>query len=99
MYVVNLPATPGTMVNAGLRGDTQRRISSGRSDSGVRLEVLKVDGGVTANSLCMQLQENQTHCPERTVEAPVRKPASQPPGPIVAFGTGRGYRLTFSHGS
>jgi glycerol kinase len=25
-------------------------------DSGVRLEVLKVDGGVTANSLCMQLQ-------------------------------------------
>jgi glycerol kinase len=26
------------------------------SDSGVELEVLKVDGGVTANSLCMQLQ-------------------------------------------
>jgi glycerol kinase len=26
------------------------------SDSGVKLEVLKVDGGVTANSLCMQLQ-------------------------------------------
>jgi glycerol kinase len=25
-------------------------------DSGVHLEVLKVDGGVTANSLCMQLQ-------------------------------------------
>ena len=25
-------------------------------DSGVRLDVLKVDGGVTANSLCMQLQ-------------------------------------------
>jgi glycerol kinase len=25
-------------------------------DSGVKLEVLKVDGGVTANSLCMQLQ-------------------------------------------
>jgi glycerol kinase len=25
-------------------------------DSGVRLEVLKVDGGVTANNLCMQLQ-------------------------------------------
>ena len=25
-------------------------------DSGVRLEVLKVDGGVTANDLCMQLQ-------------------------------------------
>lgn len=25
-------------------------------DSGVRLEVLRVDGGVTANSLCMQLQ-------------------------------------------
>ncbi|KJK12033.1 glycerol kinase GlpK [Terrabacter sp. AAH1] len=25
-------------------------------DSGVRLEVLKVDGGVTANSLCMQIQ-------------------------------------------
>jgi glycerol kinase len=27
-------------------------------DSGVRLEVLKVDGGVTANSLCMQLQSD-----------------------------------------
>jgi glycerol kinase len=26
------------------------------ADSGVRLEVLKVDGGVTANNLCMQLQ-------------------------------------------
>lgn len=26
------------------------------ADSGVRLDVLKVDGGVTANSLCMQLQ-------------------------------------------
>jgi glycerol kinase len=26
------------------------------ADSGVRLEVLKVDGGVTANDLCMQLQ-------------------------------------------
>jgi glycerol kinase len=26
------------------------------ADSGVRLEVLKVDGGVTANELCMQLQ-------------------------------------------
>jgi glycerol kinase len=25
-------------------------------DSGVRLEVLKVDGGVTANDLCMQIQ-------------------------------------------
>src|SRR6202051_1505025 len=25
-------------------------------DSGVRLEVLKVDGGVTANDLCMQMQ-------------------------------------------
>jgi glycerol kinase len=25
-------------------------------DSGVRLDVLKVDGGVTANALCMQLQ-------------------------------------------
>ena len=27
-------------------------------DSGVELEVLKVDGGVTANSLCMQLQSD-----------------------------------------
>jgi glycerol kinase len=26
------------------------------ADSGVRLDVLKVDGGVTANDLCMQLQ-------------------------------------------
>jgi len=28
------------------------------ADSGVHLEVLKVDGGVTANDLCMQLQAN-----------------------------------------
>ncbi|HEV7146962.1 MAG TPA: glycerol kinase GlpK [Pedococcus sp.] len=28
------------------------------TDSGVQLEVLKVDGGVTANSLCMQLQSD-----------------------------------------
>jgi len=27
-------------------------------DSGVRLECLKVDGGVTANRLCMQLQSD-----------------------------------------
>jgi glycerol kinase len=26
------------------------------ADSGVHLEVLKVDGGITANSLCMQIQ-------------------------------------------
>lgn len=26
------------------------------ADSGVRLEVLKVDGGITANDLCMQIQ-------------------------------------------
>jgi glycerol kinase len=26
------------------------------ADSGVRLDVLRVDGGVTANDLCMQLQ-------------------------------------------
>ena len=28
------------------------------ADSGVKLDVLKVDGGVTANALCMQLQSN-----------------------------------------
>ena len=28
------------------------------ADSGVALEVLKVDGGVTANELCMQLQSD-----------------------------------------
>jgi glycerol kinase len=27
-----------------------------QADSGVRLEILKVDGGITANSLCMQIQ-------------------------------------------
>ncbi len=26
------------------------------ADSGVHLEVLKVDGGITANALCMQIQ-------------------------------------------
>ena len=37
-------------------------------DSGVRLDVLKVDGGVTANSLCMQIQAD-------ILGVPVSKPA------------------------
>jgi len=37
-------------------------------DSGVRLEVLKVDGGVTANDLCMQLQAD-------ILGVPVSRPA------------------------
>ncbi|WP_265733320.1 FGGY-family carbohydrate kinase, partial [Acinetobacter baumannii] len=32
-------------------------------DSGVHVEVLKVDGGVTANSLCMQLQADILNVP------------------------------------
>jgi glycerol kinase len=36
-------------------------------DSGVRLDVLKVDGGVTANDLCMQMQAD-------TLGVPVSKP-------------------------
>src|SRR5690348_15061391 len=36
-------------------------------DSGVELEVLKVDGGVTANSLCMQLQSD-------ILDVPVSRP-------------------------
>ncbi len=31
-------------------------VEAGEEDSGVHLDVLKVDGGVTANDLCMQLQ-------------------------------------------
>ena len=31
-------------------------VEAGEQDSGVHLDVLKVDGGVTANDLCMQLQ-------------------------------------------
>lgn len=31
-------------------------VDAAAADSGVRLEVLKVDGGVTANDLCMQIQ-------------------------------------------
>lgn len=31
-------------------------VDAAAADSGVRLEVLKVDGGVTANGLCMQIQ-------------------------------------------
>jgi glycerol kinase len=38
------------------------------SDSGVHLDVLKVDGGVTANSLCMQIQAD-------ILGVPVSKPA------------------------
>ena len=38
------------------------------ADSGVKLEVLKVDGGVTANELCMQIQADvlgvEVSCPE-----------------------------------
>jgi glycerol kinase len=37
------------------------------TDSGVELEVLKVDGGVTANSLCMQLQSD-------ILDVPVSRP-------------------------
>ena len=35
---------------------TRDVVEAMEQDSGVRLEVLKVDGGVTANNLCMQLQ-------------------------------------------
>ncbi len=35
---------------------TRDVVQAMETDSGVRLEVLKVDGGVTANDLCMQLQ-------------------------------------------
>src|SRR6266568_3482590 len=35
---------------------TRDVVEAMEQDSGVRLEVLKVDGGVTANELCMQLQ-------------------------------------------
>ena len=42
------------------------------ADSGVRLEVLKVDGGVTLNELCMQIQADvlgvdvvRPRCPRR----------------------------------
>ena len=35
---------------------TKDVVEAMRRDSGVRLEALKVDGGVTANDLCMQLQ-------------------------------------------
>jgi glycerol kinase len=35
---------------------TRDVVEAMEQDSGVRLDVLKVDGGVTANSLCMQLQ-------------------------------------------
>jgi glycerol kinase len=38
------------------------------ADSGVRLETLKVDGGVTANDLCMQLQAD-------VLGVPVSRPA------------------------
>lgn len=35
---------------------TRDVVEAMEADSGVRLDVLKVDGGVTANELCMQLQ-------------------------------------------
>ncbi|MGY2065876.1 glycerol kinase GlpK [Blastococcus sp. SYSU DS0619] len=38
------------------------------ADSGVRLEVLRVDGGVTANALCMQIQAD-------VLGVPVQRPA------------------------
>jgi glycerol kinase len=39
------------------------------SDSGVRLDVLKVDGGVTANNLCMQIQAD-------ILDVPVSRPVT-----------------------
>ena len=40
----------------GMRPDEVDVAEAMASDSGVELDVLKVDGGVTANDLCMQLQ-------------------------------------------
>src|SRR3546814_41233 len=40
------------------------------ADSGVRLEVLKVDGGVTANALCMQVQADVLGVPVSRPKVP-----------------------------
>jgi glycerol kinase len=42
---------------------TRDVVEAMEADSGVRLEILKVDGGVTANSLCMQLQADILNVP------------------------------------
>src|SRR6516162_3766804 len=47
---------------------TRDVVEAMEQDSGVRLEVLKVDGGVTANDLCMQLQAD-------ILGVPVSRPA------------------------
>ncbi|MCX6400268.1 MAG: glycerol kinase GlpK [Propionibacteriales bacterium] len=57
------------------------------SDSGVQLEVLKVDGGVTANSLCMQIQADVLGVP---VSRPV-VPETTALGAAYAAGLSVGY--------
>ena len=43
-------------------------IEAAKQDSGIDLDVLRVDGGVTANSLCMQIQAD-------VLGVPVSRPA------------------------
>ena len=57
------------------------------ADSGVTLDLLKVDGGVTANALCMQLQAD-------ILEVPVCRPVvaeTTALGAAYAAGLGAGF--------
>ena len=51
------------------------------ADSGVHLEVLKVDGGVTANDLCMQIQADVLGVPSSGRSSPRPPPSERPTRP------------------
>jgi glycerol kinase len=58
-------------------------------DSGVDLEVLKVDGGVTANDLCMQLQADILGVRSASPSSPRRPPSALPTRPVSRSASGR----------
>lgn len=60
------------------------------ADSGVKLEVLKVDGGVTANELCMQLQAD-------ILDVPVSRPVVAETTALGAAYAAAGRRVLAEH--
>src|SRR4029079_11004091 len=63
-------------------------VDSMEADSGVHLEVLKVDGGITANDLCMQIQADVlgVDVVKPVVAQTAARAASSAPGLPVGFG-------------
>jgi len=74
------------------RSATRARTSPTRwnKDSGVHVETLKVDGGVTANDLCMQLQAD-------ILAVPVSRPVSRDHRLGRRICSRAGYRILVEH--